>query len=405
MTTDQINMISEMTEFIREAAEVTDQMSPDQRMILQNDTAMSIRVVNRILFGYSTILIKDTDFPDAENHADITARNIFAWLAIVSEVKQKRAECSNRFDQRFYQIIDCAKHVSRTCMLEHCKNLFFQKEEKEQSLMSMYYRRFHYFWGTLDPQNNNFETMEQRIDMLKARWQDFLWLYQSLQDYRSKHVLIRFLDYWLTFSVDCVRDIKEHCFSDYFDLDILPLGRDEVFVDLGAYNGDTILDYAKSYGDYKKIYAFEMSEENVKKLLENTSGMHDIEVINKAVGEKNGTISVNIDDMESTVNTVVNHCSSSGTNREIEMVTVDDVIKDRITLIKMDIEGAEKDAIKGCARHIHEEQPKLLISVYHNNEDIWKIPEMIHEMDDSYRFYLRSNGNQWGPSEIVLFAV
>ena len=91
----------------------------------------------------------------------------------------------------------------------------------------------------------------------------------------------------------------------------------------------------------------------------------------------------------------------------------DRVVKLRITVpaaqkgfgyIKMDIEGAEKDALKGCARHIREEHPKLLISVYHNNEDIWRIPRMIHEMDDSYRFYLRSNGNQWGPSEIVLFA-
>ena len=71
----------------------------------------------------------------------------------------------------------------------------------------------------------------------------------------------------------------------------------------------------------------------------------------------------------------------------------------------MDIEGAEQDALLGAARHIREEKPKLLISVYHNNEDIWKIPRMIKDMAVDYQLYLRSNGSQWGPAEILLIAV
>lgn len=89
----------------------------------------------------------------------------------------------------------------------------------------------------------------------------------------------------------------------------------------------------------------------------------------------------------------------------MEITTVDSEINDRIMLIKMDVEGAEQEALKGCNRHITEEHPKLLICVYHNNEDVWKVPIMIHSMDESYQFYLRSNGDQVGPSEIVLFAL
>ncbi len=95
----------------------------------------------------------------------------------------------------------------------------------------------------------------------------------------------------------------------------------------------------------------------------------------------------------------------NNTGREIEIVSIDEDISEKVTLIKMDIEGAEQEALLGCKRHIQEESPKLLISVYHNNEDIWKIPRMVDEMKQDYHFYLRSNGNQEGPAEIVLFAL
>lgn len=96
---------------------------------------------------------------------------------------------------------------------------------------------------------------------------------------------------------------------------------------------------------------------------------------------------------------------SSEGNIAIDVITIDDDIPEAVTLIKMDIEGAEQDALKGCKRHIKEERPKLLICVYHNDRDIFDIPKLIQSMRNDYRFYLRSNGNQWGPSEIVLFAL
>ena len=62
---------------------------------------------------------------------------------------------------------------------------------------------------------------------------------------------------------------------------------------------------------------------------------------------------------------------------EVQIVTIDDDIQDKVTMIKMDIEGSEQSAIKGCRKHIVKDKPKLLVCVYHNNEDIWKIPRMI----------------------------
>ena len=93
------------------------------------------------------------------------------------------------------------------------------------------------------------------------------------------------------------------------------------------------------------------------------------------------------------------------TEKEVEIVRLDDDIQEKVTMIKMDIEGSEQKALAGCIRHIQEESPKLLICVYHNNEDIYRIPQMIMEMNPRYRLYLRSNGMQWGPAEIVLLAI
>lgn len=61
--------------------------------------------------------------------------------------------------------------------------------------------------------------------------------------------------------------------------------------------------------------------------------------------------------------------------------------------------------IKGARQHILKDHPKLLISVYHSNEDLWKIPQMIREIDDSYRFYLRYHGGSIYPTEITLIAI
>ena len=76
-----------------------------------------------------------------------------------------------------------------------------------------------------------------------------------------------------------------------------------------------------------------------------------------------------------------------------------------MTIIKADIEGGEQRALAGARRHIENEHPKLLFSVYHRNEDLWKIPRTIDGMSDDYRFFLRFKGTATYPTEITLFSV
>jgi hypothetical protein len=69
----------------------------------------------------------------------------------------------------------------------------------------------------------------------------------------------------------------------------------------------------------------------------------------------------------------------------------------------MDIEGAEKEAIIGAKNIIKQNHPKLAICVYHKPEDIYQLPQLIYEIDSSYKFTLQQHED--GVYDTVLYAV
>ena len=82
---------------------------------------------------------------------------------------------------------------------------------------------------------------------------------------------------------------------------------------------------------------------------------------------------------------------------------MDDLIKERVTFIKMDIEGAELEALKGARNIITKYRPKLAICLYHKPEDIITIPKYIKSLLPEYKLYVRHYSNNTG--EFVLYAV
>jgi hypothetical protein len=75
----------------------------------------------------------------------------------------------------------------------------------------------------------------------------------------------------------------------------------------------------------------------------------------------------------------------------VACIPIDQLFANRpVTLIKMDIEGAEYDALRGGCAIIERDQPILAICVYHTQSDIWRIPLLIQSMNPSYQFFLRS---------------
>lgn len=83
---------------------------------------------------------------------------------------------------------------------------------------------------------------------------------------------------------------------------------------------------------------------------------------------------------------------------------LDDVLQGAAcTLLKMDIEGAEYNALLGAAKTIEQHRPKLVVCVYHSLEDYVRIPELLMERYPFYRFFLRQHSATSG--ETVLYAL
>ena len=157
------------------------------------------------------------------------------------------------------------------------------------------------------------------------------------------------------------------------------VGPDEVFVDCGAFDGDTVRSFLHhSGGRYNKIFAFEPDPANFQAL----STQHGIIATQAAVGRTNGTVSFSAEGNES---------SAAGKgDLTVECIALDQYLAaETPTFIKMDIEGSEPEALAGAQEIIARHSPTLAISVYHAQEHLWQIPLQIHSYNPRYRFYLR----------------
>lgn len=307
----------------------------------------------------------------------------------------------NRIDQDFYQLVAILQNKKKEEILDTIKQNFLQLPVIYQDYLEDYLAKYKY-WGNLDHKRGDYGEIEEKALSFHEHIEDYIWLYESFVDYRSKMLLYAMMKNWYQYDFNSLKEATETTYSDYFDLDIIKCDKEEVVVDLGAYVGDTVFDYLRVYGEdnYKKIYCYEITKEVFGLLKENVSPYSNIECRRKAVGGKDRMVYVE----ESKGGASANVISGTGTSA-VEEVTLDQDITEKITLLKMDIEGAEQSALRGSEKHIREDHPKLLLSVYHNNEDIWKIPRMIDEICKGYQFYLRSHSGRFFPTEITLLAV
>lgn len=174
----------------------------------------------------------------------------------------------------------------------------------------------------------------------------------------------------------------------------------EVFIDGGAFNGDTILAYNRfTAGKYKKIIAFEPESNNLEIIKNNINNVHDVCLIQKGLWDKDTTLNFTRDSSASRIEQV-------GTDL-VEVTTIDSVMNgEQVSFIKMDIEGAEYEALCGAEKTIRKWMPKLAICVYHKCDDIFKMISFLNVIKDNdreYKFYLRHH--TCAAYETVLYAI
>lgn len=206
-------------------------------------------------------------------------------------------------------------------------------------------------------------------------------IYRQLKEYQISDELI----------IDVGKMVDDANKIQYFDLPELKKCKveDEVFVDAGAFDGQTSAMFAQWAETYKKIFVLEPDPQNRKKCLKTLEDADaEYEMLPFGAWDKRGQLS-----FDSGLNGA-SHVSGSRPETIEKQITIqadklDNLIHEKVTFIKMDVEGAEMNALKGAEKMIKKNKPKLAICVYHNKEDIWEIPKLILNYVPEYKLYLR----------------
>ena len=217
-----------------------------------------------------------------------------------------------------------------------------------------------------------------------------------LADEQSMKVLEGVLDFRLSGELPSLTEVftgKDEAFSN-----ILRLGQNESFLDLGAYRGDTIEEFLHyTGGEYSHITALEPDIKTYKKLRQYAGGFHDTQLFNMGIWSHDDDLIFNTAlGRGSSINENPAASKEGAVHREtsqkLAVTCIDTLYKRRrLTYLKMDVEGAEERAILGGAGVIARDKPKLNIALYHRSEDIFKLPLMIHAIQPEYRLYIRQH--------------
>ncbi|MDP3588502.1 MAG: FkbM family methyltransferase [Sulfuricurvum sp.] len=206
---------------------------------------------------------------------------------------------------------------------------------------------------------------------------------ELLSDNKSLHTLDQITAFRNTYDMNYYPypdGEKEYFPSDVPILDNLTSVR---FIDCGAYIGDTVADLMKTNKSIESVVSFEPDKQNFQKLLSETK-KHQGQFITLNAGVWSTNTLVNFSNDNSSFSKIGEDGSF------IPVMALDQtVFSARPNYIKMDIEGAEQEALKGSREIIQTYSPHLAICLYHRPQDFWEIPLMIHEMNPHYSMYLR----------------
>lgn len=204
--------------------------------------------------------------------------------------------------------------------------------------------------------------------------------YNLLSDQKSKEVFENILTFEFTGELSYLQKAESPRAEALTEL--LKLTDKEHYADLGAYRGDTIEELINLCGGFKKAYAFEPDKKTFSKLSENTKDIKNLTLFPYALWSENTTLNFSGGGGRQS--------ALSYEGYEVRAVSLDSILKNtKLTYIKADVEGAEKEALEGMQRILKEQKPKLSISAYHRSADIFELILKIHSINPDYKIHLR----------------
>ncbi|MCH5304332.1 MAG: FkbM family methyltransferase [Ruminococcus sp.] len=204
--------------------------------------------------------------------------------------------------------------------------------------------------------------------------------YELLEDELSRKVFRDIIAFQYSGDIK----ILEGCTTDKSEaFQILKLEESEDYLDLGAYNGDTIEEFLNYCGgSFSSITAFEPNAKSFRKLQDYCSDLRNVNLWQLGSYNKNTLINFNTKSGR--------NCAIDENGTPVQVARVDTILcGKRITYAKLDVEGAEKETFEGMENTIKLFKPKLNVALYHRSEDIFSLILQLNELNPDYKFFLR----------------
>jgi FkbM family methyltransferase len=223
--------------------------------------------------------------------------------------------------------------------------------------------------------------MQSDVEIIKNDFFVLNEIYSRLSDQQSKREFESVLNFRYNRDIRYMKDfnfrLKDQYFESFLDIDDNP-----VFIDGGGFNGQTSLEFSKLYPNYASIHYFEPSPEYFavsKKVLQSTG---KVQFYNSGLWSSKGIMQFN-----PSLNSASRFDENGGIR--VATTTIDEAIIGKVSFIKLDIEGAEKEAIEGAENTIRSFKPAMAVCVYHKQEDYFKVPLLLLSYHPDYKIYFR----------------
>ena len=235
-------------------------------------------------------------------------------------------------------------------------------------------------------------------------------VYERLADAVSRETFASVLNYKLSGKLSYLQACTTNRAEDLRT--IFSFGGEETYLDLGAYNGDTVQEFLQlTRGRYKKIVALEPDPKNFKKLTDfvRQNELKHITCLQAGVWNDCGSLELTGNGgRQSTFweadrsGFATQNLSQTGSmkkkikKQQVTVVSVDTVLgNEHADYMKFDVEGVEKEALEGAAGHLMPDGngalPKLLVASYHHDEDLFALPLLLWKLQPEYKIYLRKH--------------
>lgn len=250
-------------------------------------------------------------------------------------------------------------------------------------------------------------------DIFRERYMEgYCWAYAFFPDKRSKQNILNRIQLLLTGGGrPCSPDALYE--DGYFSFPGITLQDQEVYVDGGAYTGDTTEQFIKAmkctFKNYKHIYSFEPDSHNCKMAEKNLKHYSNVNIVPYGLWSSEVVLKFTSDlCTEGMESHLIQNPENENNVSNVSVVSLDNFFAEKSreewpTIIKMDIEGAEKEALFGAKNIIKERKPRLIISAYHKPQDIYELPQIILKIRGDYQFALWKIGESFW--DMVLYAV